>query len=338
MTTIEVSNISKSTTKQGLEEFFSYCGSINNISLSSAGSSQKATIKFEKASAATTASMLSGGTLDGSNLEISLAQSAEDTAKTAANQTADAAKDTANQAKGAAQDTADQAKGAAQDAAGSAKKTAQDLAGSARKTAEDVTGSDVVGDAQKTAKDLTGSAEKTAKDAASSAQQTAQDLKDNIIGQEDKPRTAIIAEFLAHGYVISDSITQRAIDYDAKHGYSEKFKSFVFGLDRSLGEKIAKAPASAPTDASKETAEKAAVTDAGSDPSLTRQVQAQAHAVYEHPVVKPRADWAWTRLSDYYNAIVNHPRIKSLYEQTSRTVQDVHEEAKRIKEEKQQAK
>ncbi|KAK0519485.1 hypothetical protein OC835_007507 [Tilletia horrida] len=294
MTSIIVTNIASSTTKQGLSDYLSYCGAISSIDLSSDGSHQKATVHFEKASAATTASMLSGGSLDGNTLEIKLAQSGTDTAKTAANQTADAAKSTANQAADSAKATADQAAGAA-------------------------------------------------KDTANAAKDKAQQLKDDVIGQEDKPRSTIIAEYLASGYIISDDVTKRAIDFDKQHGYSEKFTHFLQSLDRSLGEKLTKAPAAAPTQATKEAAESSPATTTGgsatsTDPSLARQVQAQATAIANHPAVKTRTEWAWSKLSEYYNAIINHPRIHEYYSATTRTVQDVHEEAKRIKAEKEKAK
>lgn len=34
------------------------------------------------------------------------------------------------------------------------------------------------------------------------------------VPQEDKPRTAIVAEYLAHGYVLSDPIIQKAVAFD----------------------------------------------------------------------------------------------------------------------------
>lgn len=40
------------------------------------------------------------------------------------------------------------------------------------------------------------------------------------IAQEDKPRSRIVAEYLAHGYVIGDTAIQRAINLDEKHGVS----------------------------------------------------------------------------------------------------------------------
>jgi hypothetical protein len=51
------------------------------------------------------------------------------------------------------------------------------------------------------------------------------------ITQEEKPRSRIIAEYLAHGYVIGDQATQRAIDLDQKHGVSTRFLSTLQTLD-----------------------------------------------------------------------------------------------------------
>lgn len=69
------------------------------------------------------------------------------------------------------------------------------------------------------------------------------------ITQEEKPRSRIIAEYLAHGYVcyvlssphdlllnfsqlIGDQATQRAIDLDQKHGVSNKFLQTLQNLDQ----------------------------------------------------------------------------------------------------------
>lgn len=42
----------------------------------------------------------------------------------------------------------------------------------------------------------------------------------------DKPRSAIIAEYLAHGYVLSDAALERAIKMDQQYGISTRFLSF----------------------------------------------------------------------------------------------------------------
>ncbi|OLL26306.1 Protein vip1 [Neolecta irregularis DAH-3] len=45
--------------------------------------------------------------------------------------------------------------------------------------------------------------------------------------QEDKPRTAILAEYLAQGYVIGDSALEKGIELDREHGVSLRFTSFL---------------------------------------------------------------------------------------------------------------
>lgn len=51
------------------------------------------------------------------------------------------------------------------------------------------------------------------------------------ITQEEKPRSRIIAEYLAHGYVVGDVAAQRAIDLDQKHGVSNRFLATLQTLD-----------------------------------------------------------------------------------------------------------
>ncbi|KAK6346330.1 hypothetical protein TWF730_010656 [Orbilia blumenaviensis] len=49
--------------------------------------------------------------------------------------------------------------------------------------------------------------------------------------QEDKPRTAIFAEYLAEGYHLGDQILQRGIEFDEKRGISARFRKFLTDLD-----------------------------------------------------------------------------------------------------------
>ena len=51
------------------------------------------------------------------------------------------------------------------------------------------------------------------------------------IPQEDKPRSRIVAEYLAHGYVISDKAIERAINLDQQHGVSNRFMSALTNFD-----------------------------------------------------------------------------------------------------------
>lgn len=54
---------------------------------------------------------------------------------------------------------------------------------------------------------------------------------DEEVAPEDKPRTRIIAEYLAHGYVVSDKAIQNAIDLDKKHGISSRFTQALTDFD-----------------------------------------------------------------------------------------------------------
>jgi hypothetical protein len=58
------------------------------------------------------------------------------------------------------------------------------------------------------------------------------DRDSDEITQEEKPRSRIVAEYLAHGYVIGDNALQRAIDLDHKHGVSNRFVSTIQNLNQ----------------------------------------------------------------------------------------------------------
>ena len=49
------------------------------------------------------------------------------------------------------------------------------------------------------------------------------------------PPTVVAAEYLARGYTLSDQILQRAIELDQQHGISNRFLSYIQGLDTTLG-------------------------------------------------------------------------------------------------------
>ncbi|KAJ7070031.1 hypothetical protein C8F01DRAFT_1115053 [Mycena amicta] len=73
---VNVSGIATTTTQEHLHDFFTFCGKIEKIDFH--GSSQPATIHFEKSSAAKTALMLNGGTLDGAALHVTSEKEHED--------------------------------------------------------------------------------------------------------------------------------------------------------------------------------------------------------------------------------------------------------------------
>jgi len=71
---VQIANIAPTTTRDSLHEFFSFCGSIQSID----HHGETATIHFEKSSAAKTALMLNGGTLDGRELAVASDKEHED--------------------------------------------------------------------------------------------------------------------------------------------------------------------------------------------------------------------------------------------------------------------
>lgn len=83
-TTVHVSNIAPTTTEKEVTDFFSFCGHISSVSLtpSSAepGAPQKATVTFERASAAKTALLLDQTRLGGNNVHVEAAASLDDLA------------------------------------------------------------------------------------------------------------------------------------------------------------------------------------------------------------------------------------------------------------------
>lgn len=57
------------------------------------------------------------------------------------------------------------------------------------------------------------------------------EANDSDIDQESKPKSAVIAELLANGYVLQSSLVDKAVEFDQKNGISERFRNFISGLD-----------------------------------------------------------------------------------------------------------
>ena len=120
--------------------------------------------------------------------------------------------------------------------------------------------------------------------------------KDNI-AQEDKPRSRIVAEYLAQGYVISDKAIERAIALDQQHGVSNRFMSALTNFDTKF------------------------------------KVSERAQQVDQSYGVSSRAQQGWMGLSSYFEKAANTPtgqRVRSFYESGSKQVMDVHSEAKHL--------
>lgn len=128
---------------------------------------------------------------------------------------------------------------------------------------------------------------------AASAAQTA----DDHIEQEDKPRSRIVAEYLAHGYTLSDNVIQKAITLDSKHGLSNRFTSALQNFDSKY--KV--------TDKAQEMDSKYKVTD--------------------------KAWNAWGGLNSYFEKAMGTPtgqKVRDFYIQGDKQVRDVHNEARRL--------
>jgi len=117
------------------------------------------------------------------------------------------------------------------------------------------------------------------------------------IAQEDKPRSRIVAEYLAQGYVISDQAIQSALALDSKHGVSNRFTNALSNFDSKY-----------------KATEKAKNVDANY--GITEKVQA-----------------GWRGLNSYFEKALGTPtgqRLHAFYTQGDKQVRDVHAEARRL--------
>ncbi|GAA5842635.1 hypothetical protein JCM11251_007747 [Rhodosporidiobolus azoricus] len=136
-----------------------------------------------------------------------------------------------------------------------------------------------------------------------STAQTPAEKNGEEIEQEDKPHSAKIAEYLAHGYAIGDATVAKAIEADKSYGISQRFLSFFNPL--------------------KEKAQ----------PSIEKATQ-KLHEVDEKQGLSLKAKAGLIIGSKYYTAALNSPfghRVHSFYTTAAKQVTDVHEEALRIK-------
>ncbi|RFU76721.1 vip1 [Trichoderma arundinaceum] len=120
---------------------------------------------------------------------------------------------------------------------------------------------------------------------------------DDEITQEMKPRTRILAEYLAHGYVVGDATIQRAIELDHKHGVSSRFLSTLQDLDKKY------------------------------------QATDRAKTADQSYGISQRANNFFSGLSSYFEKASNTPtgkKIAQFYIDGSRQVQDIHTEARRL--------
>lgn len=117
------------------------------------------------------------------------------------------------------------------------------------------------------------------------------------IPQEDKPRSRIIAEYLAHGYVVSDNAIQKAIALDQKHGFSSRFTTALANFDKKFN------------------------------------ATERAKGLDENYQISNKAVSGWRGLHSYFEKALEHPsgqKLRDFYVQTDKQVRDIHAEARRL--------
>lgn len=121
--------------------------------------------------------------------------------------------------------------------------------------------------------------------------------------QEDKPRSAILAEYLSAGYAVGDTALQKGIELDQKAGITARFTSLLQTLDAKLN-----------------ASEKA------------KSVDAQYH-------VTDKLKETQNTLTHYFETALNTPtgkKIRDFYATGAKQVVDIHNEARRLAELKKQ--
>ncbi|KAF8540631.1 hypothetical protein BDD12DRAFT_832711 [Trichophaea hybrida] len=124
---------------------------------------------------------------------------------------------------------------------------------------------------------------------------------DGEIPQEAKPRTAILAEYLAHGYAVGDTALQRSIELDKKHNISSRFASYLTGALHTVESKFH-------------------ATD-----------RAKAADTQYH--ITEKASNAGQGLARYFEKAFGTPtgqKVRSFYLTGEKQVMDIHTEAKRL--------
>ena len=121
----------------------------------------------------------------------------------------------------------------------------------------------------------------------------------HTIPQEDKPRSRIAAEYLAHGYALSDQVLQKAIALDQKHGVSNRFTTALTNFDNKY------------------------------------KAADKARALDDNYKISDKAQTGWKSLSSYFDKALGTPsgqKVRDFYVKTDKQVRDIHEEAKRLAE------
>jgi hypothetical protein len=124
------------------------------------------------------------------------------------------------------------------------------------------------------------------------------------ISQSEKPRTRILAEYLAYGYHISDQIIEQGIQFDRTNGISEGFQRAIKHFDVDF----------AAWDSKHHVSERAKQAD-------------DKHHFLNH------ARHAWNSIESYFEKALDTPRglkLRQFYQEGNKTVRDVHGEARHL--------
>lgn len=125
----------------------------------------------------------------------------------------------------------------------------------------------------------------------------AKDEHGHDVEQEDKPRSRIIAEYLAQGYAISDKAIERAIQLDQQRGFSTKFTTALKSFDQRF------------------------------------HATQKAQAVDTKLGVSGKAAAGWRGMNSYFEKAMGTPtgqKLRQFYVQGNKQVIDVHNEARHL--------
>ena len=117
------------------------------------------------------------------------------------------------------------------------------------------------------------------------------------IAQEDKPRSRILAEYLAHGYTVSDGAIQRAIALDQKHGFSSRFTTALSSFDNKY------------------------------------KATEKARSMDSSYGISAKANAGWQGINSYFEKAMGTPtgqKVRDFYLQGDKQVREVHAEARRL--------
>lgn len=134
------------------------------------------------------------------------------------------------------------------------------------------------------------------------------DRRYDDIAQEEKPKSAILAQLLAAGYKVSDDLISKAISVDRRNGYSNKFVSFLTDLDSKYLHL--------------------------QDPeSATARNLSRAQSLLSLLSNQVQSSSYLQKLQNYFERSLNSPygiKVHDFYRLLSKEVADVHNEAKRL--------